>query len=383
MAKVGAASRKFEGGQASIAQMGTLAQAARGRGGSASASSAATSVLAFAEMFSKGKRIAAFEKMGVNLQGEGGRVRDPKKIIMDSLLAAQTHNGGQLGNGWDKNFSTMFQSSQARKATASFEDKFKQAGGGEAGVKAASEEFDRLTRAMISNEEVQSSFERAMKTNASQAEVFNNAIRKTALQMVSDLTPAMIGLGQAVLPLVRQFGGIVSLATGDKSGDVLRDTANADVKEALASTAKQTAGGQISDAQLDQNTEAAKQALWSKQKAEADLAGAQDTLKAKKGDAQSEYSWWNAPGKTLGYAWDKTLGTDEKGAAAAVEEKKKNLAEANATYEKMVSTNEDIKRKLDGHLIVRIANVEELKAAMGPTVGGGGRTPSPEEKADR
>lgn len=380
MAKIGAASRTFEGGQHTISQMGAFAQAARGRGGAASASIAASSVMAFTDTFSKGARLGAFQKMGVNIEGANGRIRDPKKVLIDALVAAQTHNGGKIDSNWNKNFGTMFASTSARKATKSFEDEFKKAGGGDAGVKAVEAEFDRLQRAMISNEEVMSSFERAMKTNASQAEVFNNAMRKVALQMVADLTPAMISLGKAIIPIAKKLGGVVTTATGDKQGEILKDAAETDVKEALATTAKQVAGGQISDATIEENANAAKQALFSKQRAEAELKGEQAALEQKKKEGYLSANPLGGFG--LGsYLWDKAAGTDEKGREATVEEKKKNLEQATATYDKMVATNEDIKRKLDGKLLVQIANVEELKGAMGPKVGADGRTPSPEEKA--
>jgi len=381
MAKIGSASGRFEGGQNSITQMGVLAQGARGRGGAASASSAANAVASFAAIFSKGKRIEGFEKMGVNIEGEGGKIRDPKKIIMDSLVAAQEKAGGKLGTAFNKNLATMFADVKSRQAIGSFEDKFRSAGGGQAGVAAATAEWDRLEKAIVSDEEIMQSFNRAMKTSASQSEVFNNAIRKSALQMQNDLAPAMASLMAAAIPLAKKLAGVVELVTGDKTGKTLKDQAEMSVGEAIDSTKKQVEGGKISDAQLEQNKQAAKEANWSKNRAAAELQVAQETLKEKK--AETYISANPLGGFGLGsYLWDKTVGTDEKGAAADVEQKKKNLAEATATYEKMTATNEDIKRKLDGKLLVQIANVDELKAAVVPSVGDG-RQPSPEQKAGR
>ncbi len=57
------------------------------------------------------------------------------------------------------------------------------------------------------------------------------------------------------------------------------------------------------------------------------------------------------------------------------------MKKADEAYDKIVASNEDVKRKLEGKLLVQIANVDELKTAMGPPGGDDtGKQPRPEDK---
>ena len=318
----------------------------------------------FAAIFSKGKRLEAFQNMGVETEGAGGKVRSPKEIIMDALVKAQEKNGGKLGKGFDKNLGTMFADVSSRRAVGAFESKFRDAGGGEAGVRAARDEFERLERAMVADEEVMESFNRAMRTSNSQAEVFNNQIRKSALQMQTDLAPAMAALAAALVPAVQELGHWVTFLTGDKQASTISSLANEDVDAAIASTKKMTEGGKISDAQLESNRVAANEARENKDRAAAELLSAKET--------QSEHA------KSF---WGRAFGVNEEGDKGNVAEKEAKLKDANALYDKMITTNEDVKRRLDGKLLVQIANVDELRAATGaPANGADGRQPGPEGK---
>jgi hypothetical protein len=394
MAKIGAASSRFEGGQKSIVEMGVLAQSARGKGGAATANIAATAVSSFANLFSKGKRQDAFTEMGVETGGTGGKVRDPKAIIMDALRGAERKGGGNVttiegAKKFDRMMGRMFADVSSRRTVLGFEDKFKQAGGGEAGIKAATEEFERLEKAMVSDEEIMKSFAMAMKTTESQSEILNNQWRKQAAQIQTDVMPHLIKFGQALIPAVESLGSWVSFMTGDKGTKDQIDAAKDEVESAAGATKKQLEGGKISDAQIEQNKGVSKRALLAKHQAWAELNAAEETLASKKKNdeygAGSEGGWgipWSNqvddPNSILG----RVFGTSEKGDQQRVDDKKKQLAAADANIERMATANDEVARLLAGELVVRIANVDELKATQpGAAVDGAARQPAPGKKA--
>jgi hypothetical protein len=383
MAKIGAASLRFEGDKSgAITQMGAMAQMARARGGAFSAANAATSVGAFAGVFSKGARLSAFEKLGVNVQGAGDKVKSPKQILVESMLAAEKHaktsGKGGLGTQFDKTMGTMFSDVSSRKSTLGFESIFKEKGGGAAGAAAVTAEFERLENAIIADEEIAASFAAAMRTSTSQAEVFNNEIRKSAMQMQTALAPAMASLYKALVPLAGKAASVVTWLTGGpKEGEAMTADASAAVKETVTSLEKQMKGGKVSDPSIQRGKEEAKQASFAVNRAKAELQMSKETLAdAGKG---KEYSWWNVIGKSGGAAWD--LATDVKGQAQEdVAKKEQTLKDAQAAYDKMTATNQSIKDQLtSGKLTVVIDNVDQLKAALAPPAAGSdGRQPPPE-----
>lgn len=381
MAKIGAAAVRFEGTRTqSITQMGVLAQMARARGGAFSAANAATAVGAFAGVFSKGARLNAFEKMGVNVQGEGNKVKTVRQLIVESMVASEKKAG--LGMGFDKAMGSMFADTSSRKATSGWEAMFKEAGGGAEGVKRVNEEFDRLEKAIIADEEIQASFAEAMKGSQSQAEVFNNQIRKSAMQMQTDLQPALMGLAAALVPAVKELANWVTFMTGDKQATTISGIATDDVNAAVKSTEKMTAGGKISDVQIESNRIAGNEARESKARAAAELKNAKDTLaeKQKAGD----YSFWTNPlfankADDANSFLGRTLGANEEGDKKNIVEKEEALKRANDVLEKITQNNDEVKRKLDGKLIVVIDNVDAFKnAAAPPAAGTDGRQPPPE-----
>lgn len=382
MSKIAASSGRFEGGTQSIIQFGVLAQMARQRGGAPTATSAAQATVSFANTFSKERRLKAFAEMGVDTEGKGGKVKSVKQLLLEALPAAEKAGKG-IGKGFDLAMGKMIADAKARQVFLGFEAIYKEQGGGQKGIQAVTDAFERLEKAAIADEEVMASFNRAMKTSESQADVFNTQIRKAALQMQQDLAPAMAALAKELVPLVKKLASWVGHVTGDKQADTISDVATDDVNDAIRSTTKQVEGGKISDAQIEQNRVAANEAFENKARAAAELKAAQEKLatKQKRGD----FDFWTNPG--IANKWDKgfmgnLLGTNEEADKADIAEKKAALLKAQETYDKMVATNEDVKNKLNDKILVQIANVEELKAAINPpNVDNAGRGPSPEEKA--
>lgn len=214
MAKVQAASGGFEGdGSANIAKLNAIAQMSRSRGGSASASQAATSTLSFANTFSKGKRIKAFDDFGVSIQGAGGKTRDPMEIIKDSIRAAGSKEHGGMAQ-FDMNMNKMFMDTRARAGTKGFEQIFKENGGGEAGIEAVAAAMRELEGATMSQAEVSRSFNKSMETTEAKTQAFNNAMSGVAADMKDVLAPALVSLAPAVLGAAKEFASLVAWMTG-------------------------------------------------------------------------------------------------------------------------------------------------------------------------
>ena len=262
MAKVASAANQFEGDPSkSIATFGALAQYSRQKGGSASATQAATSTMSFMGTFSKGARLAAFDKYGVSTEGAGRKVRDPIEIILAALNATK-------GSNIDRKMGEMFMDTRARAVTRPFEGTFKAAYEKAQGTeqqrleeatKAVREEFNKLRDATMSNKELEDSFAAAMATSGSQAQLFNNQLQELTAELQSQLYPALKDLAPLFISAATSLADFITQITGKDP----RKQAEAQRADALnfgsaSTTEKALKTGQISQADLDQNKEAEK-----------------------------------------------------------------------------------------------------------------------------
>lgn len=277
MTKIAAASGQFEGdaGQNMIA-FGAMAQMARsGKGGAASASQAANTVGAFTATFAKGARVDAFNKFGVNIAGEGGKVRDPKAIILDAIAAANSSKFGGPGKA-NVNMGEMFKDRNARTAVMGFENIYKEAGGGDAGLAAVSAEFDRLVQSTIAEREARDSFAAAMNTSKAKAESFNQSMREVVLNVQQELTPALVALTPYIIAAAQALADAVSWITGKSSvGPQLR-VAGQNVAGAIDSTEKGIKTGEIAGGQQALNAQAEESARKAVEAAKADVTKTQE-----------------------------------------------------------------------------------------------------------
>ena len=361
MAKLGAASGSFVGGQQAIIQMGVLAQMSRAKGGSASARQAATSVAAFASAFSKGSTLSQFKKFGVDVQGEGGKLRLPKEIIIDAIRSASSAEHGGMAS-FSANMGEMFRTAQSRRAVKGFENIFLEAGGGEAGIAAVEREFKRLETAAMSNSEVMESFKRAMGSSQSQAELFNAQLQKSTMQMQDALLPAMKALAPKIVALTTASANFLTwLTTGKTPGVTVRGGTAADVAATIETTRTQLAGGQVSAAQLKEN-EHQEMAAKSRALRARDLARnpeldtrhttATERTLLRAGDFDL--------GRVAANAFVGLFGGDISGKgmlkdeAARDEQRKKEAADAQVTWKKIHDENEKTNRLLERGLVVRV-----------------------------
>lgn len=226
MAKLGASAGTFEGDPTKvIGQMGALAQMSRAKGGSASATQAATSVTSFMNTFSKGARLDKMEKeFGLKVRGSSGKVRDPKELITEAIRAAADSKNGGMGQ-FDKNMGKMFADVRARSVTRGFETIYKEAGGGEEGIKAVQRAFERLENATVANTEVQESFRRAMGTTESQMQLANNSMAELGQVLLTAAIPAF----QGITPSLVAFSSWIAKITGQTESNEQKRGSNAEL----------------------------------------------------------------------------------------------------------------------------------------------------------
>ena len=209
MAKVVASAQMFEGDTGEgMKTLGAIAQETRAHGGAASASQAATAVNSLASVFKTKARVAAFGKAGISLEGAGGKIRNIEDIIVESLQKTQrktrdTSNvalhelfGGQLPGKAIGGFEQIYRSTYA---TTSGTEQEKAA----AATRAVREEFERLRKVAMSEQELRESFNNSLKTGKSQAEIFNNQLQTIAMDAQKKLGPALMKLAPVVIDVTK------------------------------------------------------------------------------------------------------------------------------------------------------------------------------------
>ena len=233
MSKIASSAQMFAGDRAhTINILGAMAQEARGRGGAASASQAATSVQQFTNVFRKRQRLDTFSGFGIQAYDAGGGIKDPQELIVASFAAAMRGGNritpagkklpmaGALGvkdqsKGWqnfETNLTALYGDVKAMRATAGFESVFKEAytgakGGDQeklaAATAAVNEEFHRLTVDMMDEATVQEDFKLAMQNSKSQVAVFNDQMQQTAEEFQREMLPSVVKLAPAMLLLAK------------------------------------------------------------------------------------------------------------------------------------------------------------------------------------
>lgn len=384
MAKIASQAGQFEGPvEDTIATLGAMAQESRAHGASASATQAATSVASFVSMLKTPKRAEKFEAAtGTKVFNPAtGMLRDPRNIIKEALTKV----------GMDPiKLKEIFANVQGARAMEGFATIYRRAGGGKAGLDAVDAEFERLRNAAVSEAEIRESFARAMKSGPSQAEAFNQQMRKTALQMQDALLPALVALAPAVVSATQKFADVTMKLFGPNQVDKNITDTNDKAHSVLDSAVKQVRGGKISTATADEL-----------QKSEYDTKSALALAKSDYNEAQRNKT--GAVGRALlkGMDWIPALqginllggGSVGEGLGNAyldhentdLQQKAWNVSDTQRTFDEVSQANRDLKEMLAQGIVVKIdqASIDALKKDGPPGVGGAGRGPSPEEKADQ
>lgn len=229
MAKLVAASGKFEGDNVeNILKLGAMAQAARGGGGAWSAASATTAVNSFTATFGKGARRDAFAAKGVKIDGADNKIRDPVEIIADSIAAT----GGNI-----KQMNDLFGSVMGDRAVSKFVQGYGESTKGitdpakraEVGKKAVKAQFDDYMKsAPMSKEDVAKAARlRMQEEDAKIAVTMANFEKAVANQLIpkliellptiEKLVPLFVDLAAQALPsFIDLFKTIAGFAESNK-----------------------------------------------------------------------------------------------------------------------------------------------------------------------
>lgn len=208
MAKIASQAPKFEGDTGkTIAILGAMAQESKLRGGSATATQAATSVMRFAQDLTKGTTVKNWAKAGLTPFTDASRttLRSPEELILEALKFSKG-NLVKLGQ--------LFPNAMSMRAVTGFASIYSENGGGTRGLEAVDAEFRRLSVAAMTQEEVTRAFNAQMETTQSKVQVFNNHMQQAAERIAGALVPAIEAMAPVVVSLTEQFAGLVGLALG-------------------------------------------------------------------------------------------------------------------------------------------------------------------------
>ena len=387
MAKLAAGAGGFAGDRAdTIRMLGVLAQEARSEGGAASASQAVNSVSSFVGTFDKAARNKAFDSFKVTTRDGAGKLLSSDTIIKNALTAASSADHGGMAM-FSRNMGKMFMDKEARKVTKGFETIYSDAGGGKKGLLAVDREFERIKAADLAKTEIQESFNRAMKTGQSQAEVFNQEMRKSTLAMQDALLPAIVALAPAATGLATKFSDIATKLFGDDPRKKQLEEASSKTRGVLDSAITQVGGSkQISAETLAQMAQVEREMKATSMGAEADVGyakkhrrGAVSNFALKAFDytpigALTAWAGGGSYGDGLGNAAVKTEADD-------IQKKEWEAQNAKRLYEEVVNSNRILRESISNGIVVVVKNIDELKTDGGPSgVDNSGRTPPPGAK---
>ncbi len=204
MAKLGTSASAFEGDpMENLALMGALVQKSRAKGGSVSATQAATSVASFVNTLRTPARMKAFQKAtGIQTYDEKtGMFRNPEELIIDSLRATKANPA---------KFKKIWANVQGARAVEGFADTYRRAGGGDAGIAAVRAEFDRFKKIAMSQGEISESFSRSMNTAEAKVQLFNNKLAEVGGEIAATVLPKMEKLAPVAVDAVDALGKLTA-----------------------------------------------------------------------------------------------------------------------------------------------------------------------------
>jgi hypothetical protein len=206
MAKLSASSMAFDGDQvANLADMGTLVQMARSKGGASSATSAATSVASFVNLIKTPARMREYERAtGEKVYNEDtGKFKSVEQIVLTSLKATGAN---------PEALKKIFANAQGERAVSGFATTYRDAGGGEAGLTAVKAEFEKYRKIQMGQGEIKDSFNNRMADYDSQVTLFNNKIAEVGATLAERMLPQLNAIAPSIIKVVGSFGDLVAWA---------------------------------------------------------------------------------------------------------------------------------------------------------------------------
>jgi hypothetical protein len=212
LGKIASLAPQFKGNvQDNIGEMAILMQEARQHGGAANAAQAATGVRNFVATFTKGPRLEALARIGINpyhTTGTGkGTLKSPEEIIRESLRQTKGDQKQLYGK--------VFSDQRSQSVVRGFANIYNKAGGGKAGDEAVHAEFERLRKATMSQADVDKAAADAMQTVAAKAQLFQNELQDIADRTATKLIPALERAAPTIEKVADAFGSFVNWAAAN------------------------------------------------------------------------------------------------------------------------------------------------------------------------
>lgn len=315
-------------GQA-VSTMGVLAQMAKFRGGATSASTATQAAMAFLRDTTTHSELSRWTAVGLNpfADAKHTQIKDPKRLIMEAL----DYSGGSL----DK-LSNIMPNRQSRMIPKAFLGAYNDAGGGEAGLKAVSDQYDKIAKSGVSVKEEQDSFDLAMKETVPKVQQFENKLQDTAEKISGKVLPVFEKLEPVILELTEKFGNMVAWAADNPGkaivGAIVMSIGRAGLENALRTVIETTIKGAMTKGEAGGGLGIAGNIGAGLTIASLAIAAATigiatiDMLNdmSKKDEAKVHREEVNAENAIRGAAWGKGKMTDEE-RIAELEAAKKNI----------------------------------------------------------
>jgi hypothetical protein len=225
MGRVAANAKMFQGDVSkNILELSALTQLSIAEGGATSGADAARSIASFANTTSKGMRINAFKKQGVELFNESGTQKRPMlEIIKDSLIKSK---------GSIPEMTKMWADTLGQKPIRGLTNAFNAAGGGEKGWEAALAKINPFMDAQLGKEQERKNIQEYQQTTAAKAQRFQNNLDKITEAMAQRLIPAFESMAPTALKIAKAFGDFIAWAT-ENPGKVVALAISACITRAL------------------------------------------------------------------------------------------------------------------------------------------------------
>lgn len=205
MGRIAANAKMFQGDVSkNILELSALTQLSIAEGGATSGADAARSIAAFANTTSKGQRINAFKKHGVDLFNESGTQKRPiLDIIKDSLIASK---------GNIPAMTQMWADTLGQKPIRGLTNAFNEAGGGERGWQAALAKIEPFMKAQLDKETERKNLADYGSTVGARAQAFQNNLDKITESLANRLLPVMERAAPVFTSLMEKLSAVVSWA---------------------------------------------------------------------------------------------------------------------------------------------------------------------------
>lgn len=251
-AKLSAAAGGIAGDRGkTLGTLGALIQVARASGGATSAEEAGTAISGFVNTLRTPARRKRFAEAGVEIEdATTGLLRDPQKIIEDSIVAADTDTA---------KFKSLFQNVSGARAVEGFRSSYLEArakakaGGASdkeakrAGLTAIRSTFDTFAGASLSPEKVEAMMAERLQNSDVKAQQFQNRLDEIGARAGEKLLPALERLAPVILQVVDAFAGTVAWAAENPgkaiTAAIVTSIARARLAEALEGILSSAAGG--------------------------------------------------------------------------------------------------------------------------------------------